>query len=366
MTGSSNLPELQDKLRGSVMVRRLKRDVLTELPAKRRAVIELPANGAHAAVEAEQRAYEAHEETLEALRVAVELAKASDNPDDYAAAVAALRQAVSVAFGEMSRTRHATALAKVPYVVEHLRDSLEGGKVVCFAHHKDVVAAIMAEFPDVAVKVTGDDSMEARQAAVDRFQTDPACLLFVGNIQAAGVGLTLTASAHVVFAELDWVPGNVTQAEDRTHRIGQHSAVLVQHLVLEGSLDARMAHILVEKQRIIDAALDTLHEPAPVIPSRDRGATEDTTRQQLEATAATLTPAQVGAITTGLQLLAAMDTDHARDRNSMGFSKMDVHIGHSLAAAASLTPRQAALGARLVNKYRRQLPAELVAAAKRA
>jgi len=364
MTGSSNLPELQDKLRGSVMVRRLKRDVLTELPAKRRSVIELPANGAHAAVEAEQRAYESHEETLEALRVAVELAKASDRPEDYEDAVNRLRDAVRCAFTDMSRVRHATALAKVPYVVEHLKEIIEaGGKVVCFAHHRDVIAAIIAEFPG-AVQVTGDDAMQARQDAVDRFQAG-ACSLFVGNIQAAGVGLTLTAAAHVVFAELDWVPGNVTQAEDRCHRIGQHSAVLVQHLVLEGSLDSRMAHILVEKQRVIDEALDKVHEAVPVIPAREEPATARVTRTQVEEQAATMTPERIEAVHRGLQMLAGM-CDGAQELDGAGFGRFDVRLGHDLAGRAFLTARQAALGAKLVNKYRRQLPAELVAAAKRA
>jgi SNF2 family DNA or RNA helicase len=68
--------------------------------------------------------------------------------------------------------------------------------------------------------------------------------------------LTLTAASHVVFAELDWVPGNVSQAEDRLHRIGQRDSVLVQHLVFDDSVDSRMAHVIVEKQAVIDQALD--------------------------------------------------------------------------------------------------------------
>jgi len=70
--------------------------------------------------------------------------------------------------------------------------------------------------------------------------------------------LTLTAASNVVFAELDWVPANMTQAEDRCHRIGQKNAVLVQHLVLDGSLDARMAKVVVKKQKIVNQALDVM------------------------------------------------------------------------------------------------------------
>lgn len=361
-SGSSNLPELQDKLRATIMVRRLKEDVLTELPAKRRAIIELPANGAASAIAAETAEYERQEEALDALRVAVELAKASDDPAVYDDAVAALRRAASVAFAEMSKVRHATAVAKVPYVVDHLRNLIENGeKVVVFAWHKDVIAAILAEFPG-AVSITGDTPMQARQDAVDRFQTDPTCLLFAGNIQAAGVGITLTASAHVVFAELDWVPGNVSQAEDRTHRIGQRNSVLIEHLVLEGSIDARMAKTLVAKQRVIDEALDREHEPMasePALPAarseQAEPATKSLTRAKIDEAAATMLPARIEAIHECLRFLAGMDADYAREQNGIGFSRYDVEIGHSLAACGFLTPRQAVLGAKLVNKYRRQL-----------
>ena len=66
----------------------------------------------------------------------------------------------------------------------------------------------------------------------------------------------LTAASHVMFAELDWVPGKLAQKEDRAHRIGQKDSVLCSYLVLEGSLDAHMAKVNVEKMKVIDAALD--------------------------------------------------------------------------------------------------------------
>jgi len=89
---------------------------------------------------------------------------------------------------------------------------------------------------------------------VYRFQNDADCMLFIGS-SAAGVGLTLTASSHVVMAELDWTPAIVSQKEDRCHRDGQKDSVLVQHIVLQGSIDAMMAHKIVAKQAVIDAAL---------------------------------------------------------------------------------------------------------------
>lgn len=384
-SGHSNLDELQNHLRATIMIRRLKADVLTELPPKRRQVIEIPANGAAAAVEAEKRCAEQHEEELERLRALVELAKAGPEAD-YDAAVQKLRQAARVAFTDLSKRRHETAVAKIPYVIAHLRDAIESGqKVVCFAHHKDVIDALRHEFGGACVKVTGDDAMQARQDAVESFQRDPGTRLFLGNIQAAGVGLTLTAAAWVVFAELDWVPGNVTQAEDRCHRIGQRESVLVQHLVLEGSLDARMVRVLIGKQEVIEQALDRptghteteeeaasmtalqaecragdvseldeeIEQQAPQ--RRERPATARLTRKVVEEEAASMTPDQIEAIHRCMMTLASMDMDHAAELNGMGFSKSDSYLGHDLAGMVSLSARHAVLGRKLVQRYRRQL-----------
>lgn len=361
VSGASNLEELQDRLRATVMIRRLKKDVLTELPPKRRQIVEIAANGAADLVAAERSAWAACEERLEKLRAAAELAK-TGTEDEYKAAVERLTEGARAAFEEGSKIRHEVALAKVPYVFEFVADAIEAsGKVILFAHHLDVVAAIAARFADACVTLTGDTKLEDRQAAVDRFQTDPACTLFIGTIKAAGVGLTLTAASHVVFAELDWVPGNVTQAEDRAHRIGQTNSVLIQHLVLEDSIDARIARTLVRKQEVIDRALDSIERQAPVLPEKQEPATHTTRREQIERDAAELTPEQIEAIHTGLRMLAGM-CDGAAALDGAGFSKIDTMIGHSLAEFAHLTPKQGALGKRLVTKYRRQLPADLLAA----
>lgn len=226
--GSTAPEELQRDMRDKCLVRRLKKDVLKELPAKRRQVV-------------------AFDQPEVAARERAELKP-----------VAALDRLDGVAFAEMARVRHESALAKLPLAIEFLRDQLvEDGKVVCFAHHRDVVdglAAALAEFNPA--KVYGGMTPAESQREVDRFQTDPTCRLFIGNIRAAGVGHTLHASAHVVFVELDWTPGNMQQAEDRCHRIGQAESVLVQYLVVEGTLDANIAQTLEAKQEIADAVLD--------------------------------------------------------------------------------------------------------------
>ncbi len=78
----------------------------------------------------------------------------------------------------------------------------------------------------------------------------------MGNLQAMGVGYTLTAASLVVFAERSWVPGENNQCEDRAHRYGQTCGVLIQHLVLNGSLDSYMARSVVSKQAVLDAVLN--------------------------------------------------------------------------------------------------------------
>jgi SWI/SNF-related matrix-associated actin-dependent regulator 1 of chromatin subfamily A len=369
-SGAANLDELQDRLRSSIMVRRLKKDVLTELPAKRRQVIEIAANGNAGIVSKETAAWEAVQESLAALRAAVEMAKTSEDPAEYRAAVEALRAGEQAAFNEISRLRHDTAVAKIPMVIEHLSTIVEEGdaKVVVFAHHHDVVRALAGAFPTSSVVLTGETPMIERQAAVDRFQTDPTCTVFIGSITAAGVGLTLTASSHVVFAELDWVPGNLSQAEDRCHRIGQTESVLVQHLVLEGSLDATMAKTIVRKQAVIEAALDATHpereamvleSSEPVVEERREAASRTTKYEAVTKEAETITERAVAAVLDALRRVSGL-CDMAQRLDGQGFNKIDARIGHDLASRSTLTKRQAVLGRKIVRKYRKQFPAELL------
>ena len=346
LQGRLVLNELQTRMRMSIMVRRLKKDVLTELPPKMRQVIELPAGSASSAVAAEQAAINAAAAESISLRVAVELAKASENWGDYSAAVGLLKKQLSVSMGEISRLRHQTALAKVPAIIEHIRESLAGGQpVVLFAHHKDVIAAYYEAFQKAAVTLVGDMTLRARQESVDRFQAGSA-QLFIGSIQAAGVGITLTKGSHVIFAELDWVPGNMSQAEDRCHRIGQHDSVLVQHLVLEGSLDATIANRLVEKQKVIDAALDADEREElaadPIVAAiPEHFATAGVTWARIGNEAAKL-DVDPETIRLGLRQLA----DEPKGVNSI-----DAMLADVLGAKKRLTARESALGKRITERY---------------
>ncbi len=360
-SSKANLGELQQRLRSTILIRRLKRDVLKELPPKLRQVIEMPVTDAtRAAIEAELAAARASEQQLAILKAAVELAKVSESQEQYEAAVHALQEGARVAFTEMALVRHSTAVAKLPDVIRHVESIVEEGhKCIIFAHHRDVIAAIHQHFG--GARIWGGMSPEDKQAEVDRFQNDPDCTTFVGQIEAAGVGITLTAATYVVMAELDWVPGNVSQAEDRAHRIGQEERVLIQHLVLEGSLDATMARRLVDKQDTIDRTLDD-----PIMAAEAREAIVPTsssvsvTRKEVEEAPEFSEPLRA-AIHLGLQMLAGV-CDGAHSLDGAGFNKMDAHIGKSLAMAGRLTNKQCVLGRKLVQKYRRQLPKSVMEA----
>ena len=254
--GASNLEELQTNLRSTIMIRRLKSQVLKELPAKRRQIIEILADGELGErVEQEEKLEGELKEKIKKLK-----SKTENKSDDekYKQAVKELNEFKFSAFDAIARIRHDTALIKLPAVILHCRELLESeNKLVIFAHHLDVIDGLrknLAEFNPVIL--TGETSLEERQLNVERFQEDETIRVFIGGFMAAGVGITLTSASVAVFAELDWVPANITQAEDRLHRIGQTDSVLIQHLVIDGSIDSKLAKTLVEKQTIIEKALD--------------------------------------------------------------------------------------------------------------
>ena len=250
--GTSKLEALQRKLRGTVMVRRKKEDVLTELPPKIRQIIELPIPN-----ECVEELIQEEKEAIEHYyRVLKEMDK--DRAKDYDGSVNILNNSQRIMFSEISRVRRELAEQKIPQCIEFIKDTLGQGeeKVVVFCHHTKVVTALQKAFAGMAVRIIGKDSIEARQKAVDEFQENPTIQVFIGGIKSAGVGLTLTASSTVIFCELDWLPANISQAEDRCHRIGQKDCVNVYHLVFDGSLDVKMAKTIIEKQRVIDGLVN--------------------------------------------------------------------------------------------------------------
>ncbi|MDR2426567.1 MAG: DEAD/DEAH box helicase [Endomicrobium sp.] len=237
-SGAKNLDELQTKLRGTIMIRRMKSDVLKELPSKIRQAVVLEADT---------------KELRDALKEEKQYANVAEQYIDKVKDL----QSQDASFFEMTIARKNTAIAKVPAVIKFVEDLLKNtDKVVLFAHHKDVITPIMQNFGAVAVKISGDDKVEDRQESIKQFQNNPKIKIFVGSILAAGAGITLTAASTVVFAELDWTPGNMQQAEDRCHRIGQKDTVMVYHLIVDGSMDVKISKMLIDKQSNIDKALN--------------------------------------------------------------------------------------------------------------
>ena len=261
-SGATNLDELQVKLRSSIMIRRRTNDVLEELPAIQRQAIVLPENGNASLVKAEWEAFNNHEQVLKELE---EMRTNTDSDMDVLVRTLADRQ--QVAFAELAKYRKLVGLAKKDHVIEHCKNVIDSrGKVVLFAWHKDVVISLMEGLQGHnPVRLTGADSQSARQLAVDSFQNDETVKVIVLNLEAGGVGITLTGTEQagfctsVVFSELDWRPSIMQQAERRVARLGADESatnILVHHVVLDGSLDATISNRLIDKQNVIDQAVN--------------------------------------------------------------------------------------------------------------
>lgn len=153
----------------------------------------------------------------------------------------------------VSTLRRYSALQKVESTAEVICEEFEARayeKIIIFAIHHDAIELLrerLAKFRPAAV--TGKTPNQNRQAEVDRFQKDPRCQVFLGNIMAAGTGLTLTAANHVLFLEQDWVPGNNAQAASRARRIGQGKPVFVRTVCLRDSIDEKISGVIARKTR---------------------------------------------------------------------------------------------------------------------
>jgi superfamily II DNA or RNA helicase len=258
-TGSSHLSELQQRLRSTFMVRRLKQDVLKELPPKRRQLVVLGDSQIDWSQHPEFRKWkEIYERRYEEALAKLEAAKTTA---EYRAAMKALDAFIGIAFQEMSEFRHKTALAKLPMCVSYLDQMLAAtnDSIVIFAHHKDVLQKLAEHFASDCVVLFGDTPMDERGKVVKDFQ-EGRKRIFIGGLKAAGAGLTLTKASTVVFIEIDWNPATLSQAEDRLCRIGQKKMVHVLHLVLNNTLDVNMGQRVIQKQGTIDRALDHLPE----------------------------------------------------------------------------------------------------------
>lgn len=241
--GSSHEEELQEALRSGYMIRRMKSAVLSELPAKTRQVIVLPADTVKSAVDAEKTYLKAMKDNNKRIK----------QENSFADAIEKMRDSKSTAMAEIVRLRKETAIAKIPVALKHIEAVLENeNKVVIFAHHKEVITRVYEHFKKEAVLITGETEAGKRQEKIQSFQNNSKVKVFCATIMSCGVGVTLTAAQTAVFLELDWLPSTIEQAEDRLHRIGQEGSVLVQFLVVDGSIDARIAKSFTRKKKVID------------------------------------------------------------------------------------------------------------------
>ena len=153
---------------------------------------------------------------------------------------------------EMTLLRSFIAMETVPYTVEKTEEALElNKKVIIFCNFNDEMDYFLRHFGNKAVSVRGGMTDKQKQISVDRFQEDDSCMVFVGQIKAAGVGLTLTKAEIVIMNSLDWVPGTHEQAEDRAYRIGQKETVNIYYMLIDDTIDTLVWHILNEKKKVI-------------------------------------------------------------------------------------------------------------------
>ena len=232
---ASNLKELNFNLWKYCMFRREKSLVLTDLPDKIRQVNTCEITNRKEYVDAERD-------------LIMYLQKYKDADDEKIEK--ALRGEVMV---RINILRQISARGKVRDVIEFVKDFRENGKkIILFCSLHEVVDQLKRYFP-TAVSVTGRDSQDEKQRAVDAFQNNPKADIIICSIKAAGVGLTLTASSNVAFVEFPWTYADCCQCEDRAHRIGQKDSVTCYYFLGRRTIDEKVYRIIQEKKNIANA-----------------------------------------------------------------------------------------------------------------
>ncbi len=235
-------------LRARCFVRRLKADVLPQLPAKTRAVVPVELDN-----EAEYRL--AERDLVAWLR-----SQPLDLRELDAKVAAALRAERLV---RCNALKLLAARGKLHAALAWIHDFCSSGEpLVVFAGHREIQRAVLDRFP-AALHILGEDSAAARDSALRAFQETQASeanQLIVCSIEVAGHGLTLTRSSNVAFLELGWTPAKHDQAEDRCHRIGQQDAVNAYYLLAADTIDETISTLLERKRALIGAVTDGLDE----------------------------------------------------------------------------------------------------------
>ncbi|HEX4011077.1 MAG TPA: DEAD/DEAH box helicase [Solirubrobacteraceae bacterium] len=228
-------------MRRACFVRRLKSEVLPQLPAKRQVVVPVALTN-----ESEYRLAERD--------VIAWLKSQPIDLSELNARIAATLRAQRLA--QLGTLQRLAARGKLAAALAWIDDFLASGEpLVVFARHVEVQDAVCARFPE-ALHLLGDDTLAAREAAIRDFQDPGGPSLIVCATRVAAQGITLTRASNVAFLELEWTPAMHDQAEDRCHRIGQHDAVTAWYLLAANTIDETMARLIQRKRATVTAVTD--------------------------------------------------------------------------------------------------------------
>ena len=226
--GATNLDELRERTK-NVVLRRMKTDIL-DLPDKIITPIFLDLKSTF---------YD--EELEDFMRIT------SENKD---------KESVSVTINRLMKVRQVISYEKVEHTSEIIDNCLEQGKkIIVFTNFTMTVDMLHEKYKKNSVILDGRMSKERRQDSVDRFQNDDKIKIFISNIVAGGVGITLTAAEVVIMNDLSFVPAHHSQAEDRAFRYGQKKNVSVYYPIFENTIERIVYNILNKKKNIIDQVM---------------------------------------------------------------------------------------------------------------
>jgi SNF2 family DNA or RNA helicase len=234
-------------LRRRCFVRRLKAEVLPQLPAKRQVVVPVAlTNGSEYRL--------AEDDVIAWLR-----SQPLEIPSELDARIAAALRAERLA--QLTALQRLAARGKLAAALAWVEDFLASGEpLVLFARHIEIQQAVLHRFPD-ALHLLGQDSLVQREASIAAFQEARGPALIVCATRTAAQGITLTRASNVCFLELEWTPAIHDQAEDRCHRIGQRDAVTAWYLLAADTIDETMATLIQRKREIISAVTDGRRDP---------------------------------------------------------------------------------------------------------
>lgn len=239
-SGVSNVEKLKLKI-APLFIRRMKKDVLTELPDKIRTSIP---------VELDREKQKEYDLAMEDFKRYLKEVKGK-HPAQIMKAMQAEK------FVRLGELRQITTQGKTSALKELVENIVATGeKVVVFSCYNTPLRELAAEYGERASVIMGDTPILERQRMVDRFQNDPDVKVFLGGIKSAGSGITLTAASNVVFLDFSWTPADHAQAQDRCHRISQKNVVNVYSLYAKGTIDEKMVSLLDMKERIFKRILE--------------------------------------------------------------------------------------------------------------